>query len=366
MSEVGRIGSIIVSHVGKRWKANFFNIQCDVIFLVMLQGKFYHCKCSHMSSHFFSVSFPGRRRGQDSSGGHGGKQVPCNSTVPITLLPTSQVNPFTPESDQCQNSPEASQEIWHHTVWRTWLFIAYSDEKGLCYKFSLHHSYNRFLKGWENTLFELRSERVNGLGLRLTWIQLHLQSEDDVWVKSRCNNCVTARDVLVVCWLYLWLYYLVAVSSPGFWILWADSVSVFAVTMRRWMKMWVAELVALGGGGGGGGVKLSFVGAQELCGNLLFVLQAIERRRRLLRERAQQRQADKVSKQQAQNAPGPGSSKPNQPNPRLSWNFPGSLFLNMRQILYQNTWITMLKTKWIVLVFLCLTRGGCRIRNSCK
>ena len=72
-----------------------------------------------------------------------------------------QVNPFTPESDQCQNSPAASQEIWHHTVWRTWLFITYSDEKWLYYKFSLHHSYNRFLKGWENTLFELRSERVN-------------------------------------------------------------------------------------------------------------------------------------------------------------------------------------------------------------
>ena len=77
------------------------------------------------------------------------------------------VNPFTPESDQCQNSPAASQEIWHHTVWRTWLFIAYSDEKWLYYKFLLHHSYNCFLKGWENTLFELRSERVNMLVLLL-------------------------------------------------------------------------------------------------------------------------------------------------------------------------------------------------------
>ena len=75
------------------------------------------------------------------------------------------VNPFTPESDQCQNSPAASQEIWHHTVWRTWLFIAYSDEKWLYYELSLHHSYNRFLKGWENTLFELRSERVNTFDL---------------------------------------------------------------------------------------------------------------------------------------------------------------------------------------------------------
>ena len=31
---------------------------------------------------------------------------------------TRNLNPFTPEGDQCQNSPAASQEIWHHTVWR--------------------------------------------------------------------------------------------------------------------------------------------------------------------------------------------------------------------------------------------------------
>ena len=85
----------------------------------------------------------------------------CDSKILWSDGVLFEVNPFTPESDQCQNSPAASQEIWHHTVWRTWLFIAYSDEKWLYYKFSLHHSYNRFLKGWENTLFELRSERVN-------------------------------------------------------------------------------------------------------------------------------------------------------------------------------------------------------------
>ena len=81
----------------------------------------------------------------------------------LMLCNTWLLNPFTPESDQCQNSPAASQEIWLHTVWRTWLFIAYSDEKWLYYKFSLHHSYNRFLKGWENILFELRSERDSGV-----------------------------------------------------------------------------------------------------------------------------------------------------------------------------------------------------------
>ena len=38
-------------------------------------------------------------------------------------------NPFTPKSDQLQISPAASSEILHHTVWRTWLFIAHSDER---------------------------------------------------------------------------------------------------------------------------------------------------------------------------------------------------------------------------------------------
>ena len=33
--------------------------------------------------------------------------------------------------DQCQSSPAASPEILHHTVGRTWLFIAYSDERWL-------------------------------------------------------------------------------------------------------------------------------------------------------------------------------------------------------------------------------------------
>ena len=48
-------------------------------------------------------------------------------------------NPFTPKSDQCQISPAASPEISYHTVWRTWLFIAYSDERWLSYQFSRPH-----------------------------------------------------------------------------------------------------------------------------------------------------------------------------------------------------------------------------------
>ena len=49
--------------------------------------------------------------------------------------------PFAPSSDQFKISPAASPEIWHHTVWRTCLFIAQSDERWLYYQFSLHHSY---------------------------------------------------------------------------------------------------------------------------------------------------------------------------------------------------------------------------------
>ena len=36
-----------------------------------------------------------------------------------------------PKSDQCQISLAASPEKLQHTVWRTWLFIAYSDERWL-------------------------------------------------------------------------------------------------------------------------------------------------------------------------------------------------------------------------------------------
>ena len=48
-----------------------------------------------------------------------------------TVLPCPglcAVNPFTPKSDQFQISPAASPEIWHHTVWRTWLFITYLED----------------------------------------------------------------------------------------------------------------------------------------------------------------------------------------------------------------------------------------------
>ena len=65
-----------------------------------------------------------------------------------------------PKSDQFQFSPTASPEISHHTVWRTWLFIAYPDERWIYYQSSLPHLHISFQRWWDNVLFELRSERV--------------------------------------------------------------------------------------------------------------------------------------------------------------------------------------------------------------
>ena len=45
--------------------------------------------------------------------------------------------------------PAASLEILHHTVWRTWVFITYSDEKWICCQNISPLLYNFSLKGWE-------------------------------------------------------------------------------------------------------------------------------------------------------------------------------------------------------------------------
>ena len=82
--------------------------------------------------------------------------------VEHTIIPIRIFNPFTPKSGQFQTSPAASPAISHHTVWRTWLFIAYSDERWLLYyQFSVHHIYILCLKGWEYMYF--LSSGVNGL-----------------------------------------------------------------------------------------------------------------------------------------------------------------------------------------------------------
>ena len=69
-------------------------------------------------------------------------------------------NPSTPKSDQVQISPVASPVILHHTVLRTWLFIAYSDWKMILVPVLTTSLIHFSWKGWENVLFELAIERV--------------------------------------------------------------------------------------------------------------------------------------------------------------------------------------------------------------
>ena len=66
----------------------------------------------------------------------------ANLQCGVRINTAGKFNPFTPKSDQCQISPAASPEILYITVRRTWLFIAYSDERWLYYyQFSLPHLY---------------------------------------------------------------------------------------------------------------------------------------------------------------------------------------------------------------------------------
>ena len=64
----------------------------------------------------------------------------------VGRLVSGGLNPFTSKSDQFQISPAASPDILHHTVWRTWLFIAYSDDRWLYYTSSHYLTYTFLLK----------------------------------------------------------------------------------------------------------------------------------------------------------------------------------------------------------------------------
>ena len=68
-------------------------------------------------------------------------------TIADVASVSPSLTPFTPKSDHFQISPAVSPEILHHTVWRTLLFIAYSDKRWLYYQFSLYSSPIRFSLG---------------------------------------------------------------------------------------------------------------------------------------------------------------------------------------------------------------------------
>ena len=74
----------------------------------------------------------GRRKNSQSSRQPTRERNSSPSALTLSLSCHSQ-------DDQYQISPAASREILHHTVWRTWLSMAYSDKKWLYDQFSLHH-----------------------------------------------------------------------------------------------------------------------------------------------------------------------------------------------------------------------------------
>ena len=82
----------------------------------------------------------------------------------LPILTTSLIRFYltlsTPKSDHFQFSPAALPEIVHHTVWRTWFFIAYSDKRWLYYQFITTLLMHLSSIDWENVPFELGSERL--------------------------------------------------------------------------------------------------------------------------------------------------------------------------------------------------------------
>ena len=71
------------------------------------------------------------------------------------------------KSDRCKISPAASPVILHHTVWRTWLFIAHSDGRWLYYQLSLYLTCAFLLKSWGECMF--LNLGVKGLNNQTAW-----------------------------------------------------------------------------------------------------------------------------------------------------------------------------------------------------
>ena len=78
----------------------------------------------------------------------------------------STVNPFTPKSDQFQISPAGSPEILHHARSKQLRFSSLTQMKD-DYTTNSHYLTYTFLRGWENVLLELGSERVRRCHLPL-------------------------------------------------------------------------------------------------------------------------------------------------------------------------------------------------------
>ena len=89
--------------------------------------------------------------------------------------------PFTPKSDQFRISPAASPETLHHTLWRTWLFVAYSDEAWLYNQFlttSLIHLPWKRLGKCNFWAWEWKGKKKKNPALLRDTLDFHLQEVD--------------------------------------------------------------------------------------------------------------------------------------------------------------------------------------------
>ena len=127
------------------------------------------------------------------------------------------LNSFIPKGDKYQISPAASPEILHHTVWRTWLFIAYSDARWLYYQLSLPSLIQFSLQGWENAVFELGRERVKIQAVFLFFPRRECAFFLDYWIfgnmwcvfLSRANSTARCRRCFVAEFFQVYIVFLV-------------------------------------------------------------------------------------------------------------------------------------------------------------
>ena len=108
------------------------------------------------------------------------------------------VDPFTSKSDQLQISPGASPALLHHTVWRTWLFIANSDERWLYYQFSLPDLYISLQKVGKMYFLNSGVKRTSQQCTRTAqWEVLERRgsSPDHFWATKRWRDVLLPDDL---------------------------------------------------------------------------------------------------------------------------------------------------------------------------
>ena len=91
-----------------------------------------HNRCKLEVVQLFAGPFVQRHSGSSLQRGRNKQRKLKTATLKLKLFHSLQTYQF-------QISPASWQEILHHTVWWTWLFIAYSDKRLLYYQSSLPH-----------------------------------------------------------------------------------------------------------------------------------------------------------------------------------------------------------------------------------